>query len=109
VPFEDLVDRAANRWTCRTCQATYNYRVNPPRQAGVCDLDGGPLYQRDDDRLDVVSERIKVYIQDTVPVVDYYRAQGILHEIDGCQSIDAVASSIEAVLSELRERSRSQL
>ena len=78
-----LVDRAANRWTCRTCQATYNYRVNPPRATGVCDLDGGELYQREDDRLDVVSERIKVYIQDTVPVVDYYRDRGILREIDG--------------------------
>ena len=109
VPFEDLVDRAANRWTCRTCQATYNYRVNSPRQPGVCDLDGGELYQRDDDRLDVVSERIKVYIQDTVPVVDYYRAQGILNEIDGCESIDDVARAIQVVLSSLRERSSSQL
>ena len=52
---------------------------------GVCDLDGGELYQREDDRLDVVSERIKVYIQDTVPVVDYYRERGILREIDGTQ------------------------
>ena len=94
VPFEDLVDRAANRWTCRTCQATYNYRVRPPRQQGVCDLDGGELYQRDDDRIDVVSERIKVYIQDTVPVVDYYRARGILREIDGTRDIESVAVTI---------------
>jgi len=109
VPFEELVDRAANRWTCRTCQATYNYRVNSPRKSGVCDLDGGELYQRDDDRLDVVSERIKVYIQDTVPVVDYYRAAGILHEIDGRRSIDEVAEAIQAQLTDLRERSGSQL
>jgi adenylate kinase len=109
VPFHDLVDRAANRWTCRTCQATYNYRVNPPHQRGVCNVDGGDLYQRDDDRLDVVSERIKVYIQDTVPVVDYYRQQGILHRIDGTDPIDAVAHNIESELSELRERSSSQL
>jgi len=102
VPFAELVDRAANRWTCRTCQATYNYRVNPPRVECVCDLDGGELYQRDDDRLDVVSERIKVYIQDTVPVVDYYRAQGILHVVDGRQSIDQVANSIQAELSALQ-------
>src|SRR5947209_4846279 len=83
VPFEVLVDRAANRWTCRTCQATYNYRVNPPRQPGRCDIDGGELYQREDDALDVVSERIRVYIQDTVPVVEYYRERGILRDIDG--------------------------
>jgi len=98
VPFDVLVDRAAGRWTCRTCQATYNYRVRPPAREGSCDLDGGELYQRDDDRLDVVSARINVYIQDTVPVVDYYRDRGILGEIDGTQDIDAVAAAIEARL-----------
>jgi adenylate kinase len=98
VPFDVLVDRAAGRWTCRTCQATYNYRVRPPAKEGFCDLDVGELYQREDDRLDVVSARIKVYIQDTVPVVDYYRERGILGEIDGTQEIEAVASAIEAQL-----------
>jgi adenylate kinase len=98
VPVDVLVDRAANRWTCRTCQATYNYRVNPPRQLGVCDIDGGELYQREDDRVDVVSERIKVYIQDTVPVVDYYRERGILREIDGTRDIEAVAADIERAI-----------
>jgi adenylate kinase len=94
VPYDSLVERAAGRWTCRTCQATYNYRVNPPRQKGLCDLDGGELYQREDDRFEVVSERIKVYIQDTVPVVDYYRERGILREIDGTRDIESVASAI---------------
>jgi adenylate kinase len=98
VPVDDLVDRAANRWTCRTCQATYNYRVNPPKQECVCDLDGGELYQRDDDRIDVVSERIKVYIQDTVPVVDYYRDRGILREIDGTKDIEGVAAEVQQEL-----------
>jgi len=98
VPFDILVDRAAGRWTCRTCQTTYNYRVNPPRQAGICDLDGGELYQRADDRPEVVSERIKVYLRDTVPVVDYYREQGILREVDGTQDIDAVGAEIERQL-----------
>jgi adenylate kinase len=94
VPFDVLVQRAAGRWTCRTCQATYNYQVTPPRQRGICDLDGGELYQREDDRVDVVSERIKVYLQDTVPVVDYYRERGILHQVDGTQDIDSVAANI---------------
>ncbi len=94
VPFPTLVERAAGRWTCRICQATYNYQVKPPRQHGICDLDGGELYQREDDRLEVVSERIKVYIQDTVPVVDYYRERGILREIDGTRDIESVASAI---------------
>jgi adenylate kinase len=98
VPVDILVDRAAGRWTCRSCQATYNYRVNPPRREGFCDLDGGELYQRADDRLEVVSERIKVYIQDTVPVVDYYRERGILREIDGTRDIGSVAADIERQL-----------
>jgi adenylate kinase len=99
VPLDVLVDRAANRWTCRTCQATYNYRVNPPRRPGICDIDGGELYQRDDDRLDVVSQRIEVYLQDTVPVVDYYRERGILRQIDGTQDIPTVAAEIERQIS----------
>jgi adenylate kinase len=95
VPYDVLVERAAGRWTCRTCQTTYNYRVNPPRTAGICDIDGGELYQREDDRLEVVSERIKVYVADTVPVVDYYRQRGILREIDGTRDIESVAADIE--------------
>ena len=95
VPFDVLLERAAGRWTCRTCQTTYNYRVNPPRKPGICDIDGGELYQREDDRLEVVSARIKVYIQDTVPVVEYYRERGILRQIDGTRDIEAVGEEIE--------------
>jgi len=98
VPFAVLVQRAAGRWTCRTCQATYNYQVKPPRRPGICDIDDGELYQREDDRVDVVSERIKVYLQDTVPVVEYYRERGILRDIDGTRDIDAVAREIEQQL-----------
>ena len=98
VPFETLVGRAAGRWTCRTCQATYNYSVNPPRVPGFCDIDGGPLYQREDDRTDVVTERIKVYLRDTVPVVQYYRERGILRDIDGTRDIESVAGEIEQQL-----------
>jgi adenylate kinase len=98
VPYDTLVLRAAGRWTCRTCQATYNYQVKPPRKPGICDLDGGELYQREDDRADVVSERIKVYLRDTVPVLDYYRQRGILRQIDGTRDIEAVADEIEQQL-----------
>lgn len=98
VPFEVLVERAAGRWTCRSCGATYNYQVNPPRKKGICDIDGGVLYQREDDRTEVVSERIRVYLKDTVPVVEYYRERGILREIDGTRDIDTVAGEIERQL-----------
>ncbi|MBV9322611.1 MAG: adenylate kinase [Chloroflexi bacterium] len=98
VPFDVLVQRAAGRWTCRTCQTTYNYDVNPPRRPGICDVDAGELYQREDDRPEVVSERIRVYLEDTVPVVDYYRERGILREVDGTQDIETVAAEIERQL-----------
>jgi adenylate kinase len=98
VPFDVLVERAAGRWTCRTCQTTYNLRVNPPRQRGVCDIDGGELYQREDDRSEVVSERIRVYLRDTVPVLDYYRERGILRPVDGTGDIERVAGEIEGQL-----------
>ena len=101
VPFEVLVERAAGRWTCRLDGTTYNYTVNPPRATGICDIDGGELYQREDDRFEVVSERIKVYIQDTMPVVEYYRDKGILRKIDGTLDIDAVAEEIEQQLEAL--------
>lgn len=98
VPYEILLERAAGRWTCRNCGATYNYRVNPPSKPGVCDVCGGELFQREDDRPDVVSERINVYLRDTVPVVDYYREHGILREVDGAADIDAVAGDIQRQL-----------
>lgn len=98
VAYDILMDRAAGRWTCRNCGTTYNYRVNPPSRPGVCDVCGGELFQREDDRPDVVSERIKVYLRDTVPVVDYYRERGILREVDGAADIEAVAADIQRQL-----------
>lgn len=98
VPFETLVDRTAHRWTCRTCQTTYNYATNPPQVRGVCDVDGGPLFQREDDRADVVRERIKVYLENTTPVVEYYRARGILRQVDGSGDIDTVSQALEAII-----------
>lgn len=98
VPTEVLVDRAAHRWTCRIDGATYDYRINPPRRPGVCDLDGGELYQREDDQPEVVSERIRVYMKDTLPVVDYYRERGLLRPIDGTRDIDGVAAEIQRQL-----------
>jgi adenylate kinase len=106
VPLDVLVDRAANRWTCRTCQATYDYRTNPPRVRGICDIDGGELFQRDDDRLEVVTERIRTYLRDTVPVVDYYRARGILRQVDGTRDIETVAAAIARELAHLQPAGR---
>jgi len=94
VPLDVLIDRAAHRWTCPIGHETYDYRVNAPRVKGVCDVDGGELYQREDDKVEVVAERIKVYIADTVPVVEYYQQHGILRRLDGTRDIDTVAAVI---------------
>jgi adenylate kinase len=95
VPPDVLVARAAGRWTCRNCQATYNSESNPPRVPGVCDQCGGELYQREDDRPNVVAERIRIYLRDTVPVVRYYADRGILREIDASRDISLVAADIQ--------------
>lgn len=94
VPEAVLVKRAASRWTCHRCQATYNAVSNPPLVRGVCDHCGGELYQREDDRQEVVAERISVYLRDTVPVVEYYRSKGILGEINGDREIAQVARDV---------------
>jgi adenylate kinase len=64
----------------------------------VCDVCGGELYQREDDRPEVVSERIKVYLRETAPVIEYYRNHGVLREVDGTRDIDDVADDIQRQL-----------
>ncbi len=99
VPFitaapDVLVERASGRWTCRQEGHIYHAMFNPPKVSGKCDLDGSELYQRDDDKADTVARRIKVYLEQTAPLVDYYRAAGKLVEIDGARSIDDVTADL---------------
>lgn len=102
VPTAQLLARAAERWTCRDCGATYNLRTNPPERPGVCDACGGELYQREDDQPRVVAGRIEVYVRDTVPVVDYYRRRGILVEVDGTREIRDVAADVQVSIDRVR-------
>jgi adenylate kinase len=95
VPNELLVQRLSGRWICRTCQTPYNVDTKPPKVAGVCDLDGGELYQRDDDKPESVRNRLEVYERQTAPVADHYRAQGNLVEIDGAQDVDDVRAALD--------------
>jgi adenylate kinase len=67
---------------------------NPPKQAGICDLDGSELYQRPDDSPETVANRIKVYFEQTAPLIDYYREQGVLVEIDGDREIEHVNQTL---------------
>lgn len=101
VPDEVLLDRLAGRWICRNCQASYHEKFNPPRAGGVCDLCGGELYQRSDDRRDVMENRLRVYFDQTLPVIQYYRANGTLIEVDGAQDIEQVAAALIAAVGPL--------
>ena len=98
VPEEELVERVSGRRLCRVCGESYHVRFNPPQQPGVCDNDGGELYQRDDDKPETVRKRLQVYWEQTSPLIDYYRKKGILAEINGDQPIDAVAAELRAVV-----------
>jgi len=99
VPFikagdDVLVERLTGRWTCRAEGHVFNSKTNPPKVAGKCNFDGSELYQRDDDKEETVKNRIKVYLKQTSPLIDYYRDHGKLIEIDGTQSIDQVTEDL---------------
>lgn len=98
VPEEELVARLSGRWICRAQGHIFHEKFNPPKQPGVCDYDGSELYQRSDDRPEVVRERIRVYYEQTAPLVAYYRERGLLHEVDGTQSIEQVTQALLALL-----------
>jgi len=93
-----LIERLSGRWTCRAQGHIYNEKSNPPRVPGRCDIDGSELYQREDDRAETVRRRIQVYLEQTAPLVDYYRQQGKLVEIDGAQEIEKVTNALLAAI-----------
>ena len=85
-----LVERTGGRWTCRAQGHIYHEKFSPPKQAGVCDVDGSELYQRDDDKVETVTKRIRVYLDQTMPLVEHYRKAGKLVEINGDQPVEQV-------------------
>lgn len=99
VAEEILIERLTGRWTCPTCGRVYHEKFNPPKEAGICDYDHAELYQRDDDKAETVTRRIRVYLEQTQPLIDYYQNVGILLEVDGAQAIDAVSVELLAALS----------
>jgi len=76
----------------------FHEKYNPPQIAGVCDLDGSELYQRDDDKSETVMNRIKVYTAQTSPLIEYYRNLNLLAEVDGTKSIEDVTAAMLAAL-----------
>ncbi len=94
VPPEILIERLGGRWTCREQGHVYHEKYNPPKQAGRCDIDHSELYQREDDKPETVANRIKVYFQQTAPLIEYYRQKGLLREVDGTQPIEKVTGQM---------------
>jgi len=99
VSEDTLIERLSGRRTCRRCQANYHLLFNPPQKEGVCDRCGGDLYQRSDDKEETVRRRFRVYTEETAPLIDYYRRQGLLTEIDGERGIEGVQGKILSALS----------
>ena len=94
-----LIERLTGRWTCRAQGHVFHEKHNPPRMPGVCDVDGSELYQRDDDKAETVKRRIRVYLEQTQPLIDYYRQRGLLLEVDGTKPIEQVTKDLLANLS----------
>ncbi|MEE1107233.1 adenylate kinase [Macrococcoides canis] len=101
VQEEELMNRLTGRRICETCGTTYHLVFNPPKVEGICDIDGGKLYQRADDNPETVRNRLDVNIKQTKPLVDFYTDQGVLFNIDGSKDIKDVTAEVEAVLQKL--------
>jgi len=94
VPDEELVRRLSGRWICGQCQTPHHVVFSPPAKEGICDECGGKLYQRDDDRPETVRARLRVYQEQTAPLIDYYRRASLLVEVDGAGDIETVSAAL---------------
>src|SRR5690625_4106499 len=101
VPEEELMNRLTGRRICEVCGSSYQLGVNAPKEEWVCDLDGGKLYQREDDNPETVANRLEVNIKQTAPLLDFYEDQGVLVNVDGARDIDEVFNDIDEILKNL--------
>ncbi len=97
-PKSVIIERLSGRRICQKCGAIYHIKFNPPKRPGICDKCGGPLYQREDDKPEVIEERLRVYEKQTAPIVDYYRKKGILVEVDASRNMEEVIKDCEQIL-----------
>ncbi len=93
-----LLARITGRRICKSCGTTYHILFNPPKQEGICDKDGGELYQRPDDTEEKVATRLDEYTSKTAPLLTYYGDKGLLREVDGEKDIDKVTAEIASLL-----------
>jgi adenylate kinase len=94
VATDSVIKRLTGRRTCRTCGEIYNIYMNPPRQDGICDKDGGRLIQRTDDNESAIRIRLMAYEQDTLPLTDYYRRKNALRQVDGNGDPEVIAERL---------------
>ena len=100
VPDENIVNRMGGRRACLNCGATYHIVFNPTKVEGKCDACGSDTVLRDDDKPETVQKRLSVYHEQTQPLIDYYKNQGILKSVDGTKPMDDVFTDIVAILGE---------
>lgn len=98
VDTHQLLRRLTGRRTCSVGGEIYNIYERPPKMSGRCDNDGGELVQRPDDREEVIAERLAAYERQTKPLVDYYRSQGVLEDVDGSAGVEAVTRAVLGIL-----------
>ncbi len=101
VDTDALLQRLSGRWICPVCQTPYHELNNPPKIKGICDHDAAALYQRDDDKRSTAERRLQVYFNQTMPLIEYYKKQGLLLEINGQQSVENVTNDIIEALNVL--------
>lgn len=101
VPEEELMNRLTGRRICEKCGTTYHLVFNPPKVDGICDIDGGKLYQREDDNPETVSNRLSVNVKQSKPILEYYNNKGVLKNIDGSKDIDEVTNDVIDILDHL--------
>lgn len=98
VDRDEVVQRLSGRRQCQSCGENFHLNFHPPRAEGICDRCGGNLFQRDDDREEVIRKRLEVYEKETAPVVGYYRKKGVLKNVRGSGSIEEIYKEIMKAL-----------
>jgi len=89
IPFSEIIKRLSNRRVCKKCGTNYNLLFNPPQKDNICDICGGELYQRDDDKEETIKNRLKVFAEQTLPLKKYYKEKSLLTVIDANWSENA--------------------
>ena len=98
MPDEAIIDRMEGRRSCPNCGESYHIRYRAPKTENICDVCGHELVQRADDKPETVAARLQVYHEQTKPLIDYYREQGVLREVDGTQEMEEVFEAIKALI-----------